>query len=40
VVVHRTDVDLDKVNGMIEEIKKGKSLKSIELKKNDEGTYE
>lgn len=39
-VVHKTEVDLEKINGMIDQIKKGKSLKSIELNKNKDGTYE
>lgn len=40
VVVHKSEVNLDKINDVIEQVKKGKSLKSIELKKNGEGTYE
>ena len=35
VVEHRSETDMSKINKMIEEIKAGKSLKSIELDKKD-----
>ncbi len=39
VIEHKTETNLDAIRKQIEALNKGKSLKGIELKKNDDGTY-
>lgn len=39
VVEHRSETDMSQINKMIEAVKAGKSLKSIELKKQGDGSY-
>lgn len=39
VVEHRSEIDTSQINKMIEAVKAGKSLKSIELKKQGDGSY-
>lgn len=39
VVEHRTETDLTKIQQMIQRVQKGKSLKTIELTKKEDGTY-
>ena len=39
VVEHRTETDLTKIQQMIQRVQEGKSLKTIELTKKEDGTY-
>lgn len=39
VVEHKHETDISKINQMIEQLKKGNSLKTIELKQKEDGTY-
>ena len=39
VVEHKHETDISKINQMIEQLKKGNSLKTIELKQKEDSTY-
>jgi len=39
VIEHKTEANIDKIKAQIEALNKGRSLETIELQKNDDGSY-
>lgn len=39
VIEHRSETDMNKINTMIQQLKQGKSLKTIELKEREDGSF-
>ena len=40
IIEHRSETDMNKISAMIQQLKQGKSLKTIELKKQKDGSFE
>ena len=38
-IEHRSETDMNKISAMIQQLKQGKSLKTIELKEREDGSF-